>query len=168
MFTWFAGTLYSYLAEGVGHSKGEGAFRALSRGYTQWASGRMEQLEVNTQNPSFCHVRCHMKPSMKPGKYKVHILLGRDGDFATIAMATCECAARYVALKNKCISMYASTYLYPFLWLCRKSATCTHVSALLHALVAMTPTPFNPSCSGDSEVEDLPVTSYPCQWKTTT
>ena len=87
---------YSYLAEGVGHSKGEGAFRALSRGYTHWASGRMEELGINTHNPNFCHVRYLMKPSMKSGKYKVYILLRRDGEFATIAKATCECAAGYV------------------------------------------------------------------------
>ena len=93
------GTLYAYLAEGVGHSKGEGAFRALSRGYTHWASSRLEELEeleMNTQNPSFCHVRCPIKPSMETGKYTVYILLGRDGDFATIALATCECAVGYV------------------------------------------------------------------------
>ena len=90
------GTLYAYLAEGVGHSKGEGAFRALSRGYTHWASSRLEELEMNTQNPSFCHVRCLIKPSMETGKYTVYILLGRDGDFATIALATCECAVQSI------------------------------------------------------------------------
>ena len=91
-----SGTLYSYLADGVGRSKGEGAFRALSRGYTHWASGRMEELEINTYNPHFCHVRCFMKPSTKSGKYRVYILLRRDGDFATIAVATCEYASGYV------------------------------------------------------------------------
>jgi hypothetical protein len=69
-----------------------------ARGYTHWASGRMEELEVNTHHPSFCHVQCFMKPSMRPGKYRVYILLGRDGDFATIVTATCECAAGYVTL----------------------------------------------------------------------
>ena len=47
----------------------------------------------------------------------------------------------------------------------RKSATCTHVSALLHALVAMTPTHLKPGPSHRDVDEDLPVTSYPCQWK---
>ena len=47
----------------------------------------------------------------------------------------------------------------------RKSATCTHVSALLHALVAMTPTHLKPGRSRYDVDEDLPVTSYPCQWK---
>ena len=88
-----AGTLYSYLAEGVGKSGGEGAFRALSRGYVHWASGRMEKLEINIQNPMFCHVRCAMKPSMKSGSYKVYVLLERDGIFGQVKSATCGCAA---------------------------------------------------------------------------
>ena len=41
------------------------------------------------------------------------------------------------------------------------------MSALLHALVAMSPTQFpQPSASAEEEAEDpLPVTSYLCQWK---
>ncbi len=48
---------------------------------------------------------------------------------------------------------------------CRLSASSAHVSALLHALVALKPTV--PSCmSGeDSDEENPPVTSLPCQWK---
>lgn len=53
----------------------------------------------------------------------------------------------------------------------RKSATCTHVSAVLHALVALTtngvqlqPTP-DPIVFSDDEDEAIPVTSYLCQWK---
>ena len=88
-----AGTLYSYWAEGVGRSGGEGAFRALARGYVHWASGRMEKLEINIQNPLFCHVRCTMKPSMKSGTYKVYVLLERDGTFGQVKSATCGCAA---------------------------------------------------------------------------
>jgi len=37
-----------------------------------------------------------MTPSMKPGLYHVYILLGREGEVATIHAATCECAAGYV------------------------------------------------------------------------
>ena len=37
------------------------------------------------------------------------------------------------------------------------------MSALLHALVAMTPSQFIDKV--DIDEEDLPVTSYPCQWK---
>ena len=52
---------------------------------------------------------------------------------------------------------------------CRKSASCTHVYGLLHALVAMSPSfPFHsvtdPSTS-EPEEEALPITSYACLWK---
>ena len=51
---------------------------------------------------------------------------------------------------------------------CRKSASCTHVSGLLHALVAMCPSfpsaSMDPS-SDDPQEEALPITSYACQWK---
>ncbi len=52
----------------------------------------------------------------------------------------------------------------------RKSATCTHVSGLLHALVSLSPSEFQlpgsettTAAPGDAEV--LPITSYACQWK---
>ena len=53
---------------------------------------------------------------------------------------------------------------------CRKSASCTHVSAVLHALAALSPASFqlrpNSSPANDSDDEDsTPVTSLPCQWK---
>lgn len=139
-----AGVVYTYLAEGVGHTVGHPAFRALSRGFTHWASGRMELMEVNLKNPDFCHVRCTMKPSMKPGVYKVYVLLQKEHEYAA-KKATCECAAG-------------------------NSASCTHISAILHALVALCPslTPFQDGSSshvvGDTE-ESLPVTSFLCQWK---
>lgn len=50
----------------------------------------------------------------------------------------------------------------------RLSASCTHILAVLHALVAMTPTEFLQQPSGDPSCDDherLPATSYPCQWK---
>lgn len=64
-------------------------------------------------------------------------------------------------------------YLYTFKTLiislitCRKSASCTHISALLHALVALTPVPFPvpSSVPDDEDAESVPVTSLPCQWK---
>ena len=51
------------------------------------------------------------------------------------------------------------------------SASCVHVSSLLHALVAMTannmqPHHSLPSTSAADEVEEsMPITSYLCQWK---
>ena len=88
------GTVYTYLAQGVGHHSGdERAFCVLSRGSAHWASGRIEQIEVNTRSPHYCHVRCTMMPSMKQGTYHVYMLLGRDGELATIERASCDCAA---------------------------------------------------------------------------
>ena len=87
-------TLYEYLAEGVGNVSGKGAFRALTRGYTHWASGRLNKLEVNTRNPMLCFVRCQMRPSMKAGFYNVKMILRKgDNNVAVIAQATCQCAA---------------------------------------------------------------------------
>lgn len=77
----------------VGHVGDEGAFRALTRGYIHWTSGRLEEIQINTNHPQFCHVRCKMKPSMKVGIYNVYILLEREGELASIREATCGCAA---------------------------------------------------------------------------
>ena len=89
----YIGLLYTYLASGCGRDKTEGAFRALQRGFIHWASGRLDRLEVNCRHPCFCHVRCDMTPSMKAGIYHVYLLLGKEGQLATIEKATCECAA---------------------------------------------------------------------------
>ena len=118
-FTFFSvtlGVLYAYLAEGVGHSKAaEGAFRALSRGYTHWASGHLECLEINVSNPSYCHVRVSMKPLMKQGSYNVYILLERTKeDMASIQTATCQCTAGYVNNNNTieiCIILTECLYM---------------------------------------------------------
>ena len=88
------GLLYTYLAEGTGNSSDKGgAFRALQRGFVHWSSGRLQHLEVNYKNPLYCHVRCQMTPSMKLGQYSVYVLLSRDGPFASIQCASCQCAA---------------------------------------------------------------------------
>lgn len=89
----FVGLLYTYLAEGTGDTTGRGAFRALKKGYTHWSSGRLDNLEVNLKHPHFCHVRCHMMPSMKTGVYHVSLLLKDQGGMASVEAATCECAA---------------------------------------------------------------------------
>ena len=75
------GTLYNYLAEGVGVTPGKGtlqAFRALSRGYNHWASGRIEEIKANLHNPYYSHVRCLIKPSMKSGIYRVYLLISNE------------------------------------------------------------------------------------------
>ena len=169
------GLLYSYLAGHVGRDGDEGAFRALDSGYNQWASGRLEEMEVNTNHPEYCHVRCKMKPSMKSGIYNVYLLLARDGKLATtICEATCECAAGYV-LTLRLVYQTHNNYInrkitYSPLFDYRRSASCTHVSALLHALDKLHPTPFqlNPNIrplQEDSDTDETPCTSLPCQWK---
>ena len=51
------GLLYTYLAGHVGRNGSEGAFRALSCGYMHWASGRLEELKVNSNHPEYCHIQ---------------------------------------------------------------------------------------------------------------
>ena len=61
---------------------------------THWASGRVTHIEVNLEtNPMYCYVHSTMNPSMKQGKYHRWLLLGRNGDFATVLSVTCECVA---------------------------------------------------------------------------
>ena len=71
-----------------------------------------------------------MKPSMKPGSYQVWIMLQRDDlGYATVKCATCQCAAGYVLYFH--INKISHIYIF------RKSASSTHVSALLHVLASM-------------------------------
>lgn len=173
--------MYTYLAGHVGHTGDQGAFRALARGYTHWASGRLEEIQVKTNHPEFCHVRCTMKPSMRSSTYHVYLLLGREGELATICSATCEFAAGYVHVNlsyTKTPHGHSGTHLLSFPFSLplhvhiyienRKSASCTHVSAVLHALAGLNPTTFQlkpnlPPAPGDSDDDEPPVTSLPCQ-----
>ena len=100
------GLLYTYLAGHVGRVGDQGAFRALTRGYTHWASELLQELEVNTNHPEFCHVRVTMKPRMKEGTYHIYLLFGREGELATICCATCQCAAGYVHCMTSLMYMY--------------------------------------------------------------
>ena len=88
--------MYVYLASDTGHDieKEEGTFRALMRGYTQWASGSLIHIKVNLENPLYCHIHSTMTSSMKQGNYHLWLLLGRNGDFASVLSATYECVAR--------------------------------------------------------------------------
>ena len=63
-----AGTIYAYLSSHAGNESGEGTFKALTQGYTHWASGHIDCLDVNIQHPDYCHIQSVMKPSMKPGR----------------------------------------------------------------------------------------------------
>ena len=88
------GLVYSYLAGHVGHRTNcEGAFRALKRGYAHWASGRLARIDVNVDNPEYCHVRATTKASMKPVSNNVGLLLKKTKPLTNIIKATCQCAA---------------------------------------------------------------------------
>ena len=105
----------------------------------------------------------------------MYVLLGRTGDLATMAAATCECAAGYAtSLLSTQFYMYilntfhhaASHFIY--MYISQKCASCTHVSVLLHVLVAMTLTRFLLQSNLSTETKEdeaLTVTSYACQWK---
>lgn len=84
--------MYTYLAGHVGHTSNEGAFQALDGGYKHWASGQLQELDVNTNHPKYCHVLCTMNLSTKIGTYHVYLLLDWEGSLATIYSAKCECA----------------------------------------------------------------------------
>ena len=103
VFCFVEGLLYNYLAGNIGRKDGsEGAFCVLSRGYTVWASGRVDKIDVNSSNPMFCHVRCVVKASMKAARYNVCILLKSKDKVTSIKQAVCDCAAGYVDL---CVSI---------------------------------------------------------------
>ena len=81
------GMINSYLDIHTGREHGEGTFRALSRGYTHWASGHVERIEVKCNNSLYCHVQSVMKPSMRQGSYRIWIVLKCTGQFATVSHA---------------------------------------------------------------------------------
>lgn len=88
--------MYTYIAAYFGHSSEQGAFRALTTGYNLWASGRIDQIEVNIEHPKYCHMSCSIKPSIMAGWYHLQMLLGWEGELATVCSTSCECAAGWV------------------------------------------------------------------------
>jgi len=59
------GELYRYIALGVGYEGSSGRFRALIRRHKFWASGRVQSVAINVQNPCICFVIGRAFPSMK-------------------------------------------------------------------------------------------------------
>ena len=51
------------------------------------------------------------------------------------------------------------------MYTCSESTSCTHVSGLLHSLVAMCPKQISLTTDTSTPEEPLPITSYACQWK---
>jgi hypothetical protein len=135
-----AGLVYTYLAGHIGcNSNTVGAFRALKQGYILWASGRLEKIEVNVNRPEYCHIRSAVKASMRKVTYTVYFLFHYTYYLSSVLRATCPCAAG-------------------------QSASCIHVSAVLHALADLTPKRSIQLEHPEDGEEALPVTSRLCQW----
>ena len=84
-----------------------------------------------------------------------------------VLLGECICVKTYNANM-----IYIEHLLYTYSTSCRNSASCTRVSAVLHALVAMTTASFQlwpaqpvTAAPHDKDDEAIPVTSYLCQWK---
>ena len=106
-----------------------------------------------------------MIPSMKAGVYIVNLLLGRDGELATIQSAMCDCAAGYMIIY---IYVYISRFFYTniilFIWIIGIMYPRIWSS---YAIVSMNPSGFDfPGVSvvftETSEEEVLPITLYAC------
>ena len=82
---YFIGTLYTYLACSV-DSKPQEVFRALSHGYNHWVCGRIDEIQVHTAHPQYCHIRARATPSMKPGMCHVYFLLLKEDNFLTLRL----------------------------------------------------------------------------------
>ena len=97
------------------------------------------------------------------GRQLVNVLLGK-------VLFTVVCRAKkkiHMHIINMPTYLYMCTHV-PY----RMTASCMHVSELLHALLAMSPAQVHwvpcPSrvSDGDSESQEpLPITSFVCQWK---
>ena len=157
----------------------------LMRGYTHWASGRIDRLEANTQNLQFCHIQSVMMPSMKSGSYCDWLMLGHTEAFATLEGATCDCAAGwvYVQANEWWLSYLYSYYIIYYIntaygLICmnkpfdpprRKSAAhmyqlfCMHLSPWQHCNSNYILR--NHLATSSADEESQPVISLPCQWK---
>lgn len=110
---------------------------------------KVKVVEVYSQHLMCCHIRSTMKLSMKLGKYHVYwlqwwcsICTGSDL-WASVQQGKWLWLFHHVLFKSLyCLPLTtAHTHNINF-HLLRKSASCTHMSALLHALVAMTTAAF--------------------------
>ena len=61
----------------------------------------MSHVEVNAENLQFCHVRCHMTPSMKSRVYHVSILLSRNNE---LSVQLGKCVNEHVHMHYSCFS----------------------------------------------------------------
>ena len=82
---YFIGTLYTYLACSVG-LKVQGVLRSLTRRYNHWAYGRIDEIQVHTAHPQYCHICARATSSMKLGMYHVYLLLRRKRILLTLRL----------------------------------------------------------------------------------
>ena len=117
-------------------------------------------MEINIEHLEFCHVRCMMKASMKSNSYQVHILLKRQGRLACLLVNVLQGMFHFVYTSYK--------HIYTHYNLFRKSASCTHVSTILHAVAGLNPASFElqpqfPNKTDNPDDNELtPVTSLTC------
>ena len=84
------GELYRHMTLGVGYEGSSGRFRALIWGYTFWASGRVQSVAINVQNPCMCFVCGRVVLSMKDEVYVVDLVSHQT---AKVERAQCKCVA---------------------------------------------------------------------------
>ena len=118
------GNMYQYLCG----EKQSATFRALYRGYNHWASGRVEKIEVNINDPSYCFVRCVVIPLMK-NWYLQSNYFTKEG-FRRVWR-------NKISLLSMCCWVSTMAFII-IIYFYSLSATCVHVSAILHALVSIT------------------------------
>ena len=136
----------------------------------------ISKLEINTCNPTLCFVCCQMRPSMKPGYYEAlhEAWLLPSQDYFTQGRKQCFCYCTGCMLMCCWVSISDEQYLYvqhtheyrimTFLFYSRLSASCVHVSALLHALVHMFSTEGAPLETESDSEGVVPITSLACKW----
>ena len=74
-----------------------------------------------------------------------------------------------IFMQYACMWLYTQSHSLFVFFIFSKSASCTHVSALLLALLIMSESELplfnNPTAATESEEEVIPITWYACEWK---
>ena len=102
----------------------------ISSSYGDTNSEHLEgfKCSINMQNPCICFVQARVFPSMKDEVYVVDLLVNHQT--AKVERAQCKCIAGYVVVQSfYCVIIMFLT--------CSLSASCVHVSAVLHYLVGL-------------------------------
>ena len=173
--------MYTYLAGHVGRTGDQGAFRALARGYTHWSSGRLEEMDINTNHPEYCHVRCTMTPSMKSIPYHIYLyfsdVMENSLPFVQLNVNVLLGMLYFNVIHVYLLSHYPFPHIpvdqaYRHLRIVILQKVCKLYKCLLFYIAlppSLNPASFQlrpnlpPAHVGDDDT--TPVTSLPCQWK---